>query len=1231
MLPREMKCGVQPMKRTAANFFQENSRIIGGEDAEEGGQPWTVSLQYRSGHICGGSIVGTTEVVTAAHCVYFLSSQVRHLTVVAGEYDRTAVDAEQQNISVSSIKVHPKYRLDGSMSYDVALIYLSQPITMGSEVQPICLPQLGEKVDIGTLCVSSGWGRVGENVELSDVLQVVTLPILDTKICGSVLDSMGLPALRDSMLCAGFPDGGKDACQGDSGGPLVCQRRSGTWFLAGTTSWGVGCGRVWGKSATSSEALGSPAIFARISAVLDFLRNSTADSGCSSEPQMIVDTNGVIKYPLDATSNYSSNSLCRWTVTVPEQEIIQIQFIRMNIEDHVTCVLDSLTFSVKQKMIRKVCGTTLPSPILIQSKEVTVTFFSDATINGGGFELKFLALPASSVQEWPVCGVSLERAVRGVSLERAVRGVSLQRAVRGVSLERAVRGVSLQWAVRGVSLERAACSGCGSVALLKKEEKIYTRNYPGLYPSSTTCRWVIEAPKGQIVQLLFLDFAVEFQEECLYDRVSVYGDRDQKHLIVTLCGFSVTQPVYSPGNIMVVVFKSDAENNFYGFKATFNFLYPEEIKPRASPSLLHVPDLKRITKSVCGVAPLSAQWLLNRIIGGEEACPNCWPWHVVLMIKGSFECSGAILSPDWVLTAAHCLLSSDTSLYVIIAGIHDRFLNKSSEQRRNVLTIAAHENFNPLTYEYDVGLLRVKEPFTFNDFVRPVCLPRKDEPIEPSSLCVVTGWGNTEEVGKLSRRLQQLQVPILNSKVCNTTYYPRMISKHMICAGFPDTGGKDTCKGDSGGPLVCLNTDNSYVVDGIVSWGVGCARAKKPGVYTRIRSFLSWIKDTQQGRRNQISGQLTLPEGLRNLRLGIAPSAGCPSLQVLPAWSGDLKSSGYPITYMNGLDCWWTLDSSSDHRIQIFIIDLYLKESPNCTWDALNIYDGASNRTHLLGSLCGNVSNLTLQSSGSHLTLHFHTDESVTGRRFHLHYSDVPAETLRAQETDRENGNCGRSLIDPMPRGAPITIPETVTHERGTGRMVGGHAATWMSWPWIASIQNKNGKHYCGAIIISERWLVTAAHCRFIVGSDQVFVGVTDLSQPERTEAFVKRTFTHDLYDTEFIPPEYDLRLLELETPLALGSQFPKILQQARVPLVSKEECLKFWDQDITEGNLCAGAAGASSCLGDSGGPLICKVKNKYELVGIVSWGSNICDPDTPAVYTSLAKYRDWIEQQTGV
>ncbi|XP_069807122.1 ovochymase-1 [Dendropsophus ebraccatus] len=1490
--------------------MQSNSRIVGGVDTPIGGQPWTVSIKLYGRHTCGGSIVERDLVVTAAHCVYpVLRNRIKHLVVVAGEYDQGSEDPEQQDIPVSDVKLHPKYKHDGSMVYDIALVYLQKPIILGSRVQRVCLPQEGEKIEQGTLCVTSGWGKLHESGEMSPILQEVTLPILDDETCRLALASIGLPAFHKSMLCAGFPDGGKDACQGDSGGPLVCRRRrSNTWVLFGSTSWGAGCGRAWGVSTTDNAGLGSPAIFAKASALVDIFRNVTSDSesncpntascghnlycalsyfimsimydrviyftwikltilyltgGCRASPLVIVAKNGFIKYPLNEKSNYSSNSLCRWMILSSADKIIKIQFISLDVEDHVRCAYDSLTFTANSKDVRKVCGSILPSPLIIRSSNVTVTFVSDGAVNGQGFHFKFSALSAESEKG----------------------------------------------------------SGCGSPAKLTEEGKIFTLNYPRLYPSNTACCWVIEAPEDHVIQLVFEDFALEYQEKCEYDRVVIYGDREESHQIVTLCGFSAAHQIFSPGNIMVIKFESDYENNYGGFMARFSFTYPDKmaVVPSIKASTAPNQEPKRIKTGVCGVAPLSPQWLLNRIVGGEEACPNCWPWQVAIMYRETFQCGGVILLPQWVLTAAHCLPSTDPSRYHVVAGIHDQLLKESSRQERAAHIIVPHKMYSPITNDYDIALIRLAEELIFNDVVRPVCLPSAEEPLKQTSLCVVTGWGSTEEDEQHFNRLQQLQVPILDNNICNSSYYPGVISERMFCAGFPDTGGKDSCQGDSGGPLVCPSSDKSHVLYGIVSWGVGCARPKKPGVYTRVRSFLSWIESTQQEVNKtlyedpnalmtpmHIKGEEFLPaacpndfvlddvvgsiaspgfphgyagglicswvisapsphslikiilkhlsieksancvtesltiyhekennsnliekmcgfppkpvtyetrgpmvrvvfisahqglysrigfhlqykifgEGVRDFmetdwrktstqescddvivtkENGVISSPGypaeypndlgcqwriiaprkkiirldidtlstekdetgcqdvlqvyqgigenkvllgsccgnisdyavksngsemtllfnsnsrvsmkgffsrysfwlqtdspktpedlsilnCPTLKYLKAGSLDVKSPGYPEAYLNGLDCWWNISSESGNKIELNLKDLMLEDSPNCTWDFLNIYDGASDETKLLVTLCGIKSNSTFSSSSGVLTLHFHTDVSVSGRGFHIHCNEENSssiQTMRSTEVvaDYEK-TCGMSLVDPMPETKSASVAEYFLDEKGRTRVVRGQTAAYNSWPWIVSVQNELGHPVCGAIIIHEKWLLTAAHCGYIVGTHRVFIGHID--RTNGIEAIVLKSYVHELYDDEKFPPDYDICLLELKFPVILGESvavmclpqkdeqfdrdscltagwgtmesrslvYPKLLQQAKVPLKSKEECMEYWDTDISERNVCGGAAGASSCSGDSGGPLICRSGNKYTLVGVVSWGSGMCETSFPAVYS---------------
>ncbi|KFV11314.1 Ovochymase-2, partial [Pterocles gutturalis] len=145
----------------------------------------------------------------------------------------------------------------------------------------------------------------------------------------------------------------------------------------------------------------------------------------------------------------------------------------------------------------------------------------------------------------------------------------------------------------------------------------------------------------------------------------------------------------------------------------------------------------------------------------------------------------------------------------------------------------------------DIALLQLDKPLEFNHYVRPVCLPAKEEVVQPSRVCVVTGWGAREGDREKGKKLHQLEVPILMLDTCQSYYInlPSKVTQRMICAGFPLEEGKDSCTGDSGGPLVCSSEDNSgfYTLHGITSWGLGCGRKNYPGVYTNVGVFVDWI------------------------------------------------------------------------------------------------------------------------------------------------------------------------------------------------------------------------------------------------------------------------------------------------------------------------------------------------------------------------------------------------------
>uniref|UniRef100_A0A4X2M648 trypsin n=1 Tax=Vombatus ursinus TaxID=29139 RepID=A0A4X2M648_VOMUR len=136
-------------------------------------------------------------------------------------------------------------------------------------------------------------------------------------------------------------------------------------------------------------------------------------------------------------------------------------------------------------------------------------------------------------------------------------------------------------------------------------------------------------------------------------------------------------------------------------------------------------------------------------------------------------------------------------------------------------------------------LIKLKTPAVINSYVAPILLPKScpTAGIE----CLVSGWGNTVTCPMSHTDypdlLQCLNVPILSDAQCKSSY-PGLITENMVCAGFLE-GGKDSCQGDSGGPVVCNGE-----LQGIVSWGDGCAQKDKPGVYTKVCKYLDWIKET---------------------------------------------------------------------------------------------------------------------------------------------------------------------------------------------------------------------------------------------------------------------------------------------------------------------------------------------------------------------------------------------------
>ncbi|XP_041808535.1 transmembrane protease serine 2 isoform X2 [Chelmon rostratus] len=236
----------------------------------------------------------------------------------------------------------------------------------------------------------------------------------------------------------------------------------------------------------------------------------------------------------------------------------------------------------------------------------------------------------------------------------------------------------------------------------------------------------------------------------------------------------------------------------------------------------------------------------SRIVGGTKAVNGAWPWQVSLQIYGQHICGGSIISPNWILSAAHCFqkMNANPRIWRVYSG--DVSLSKLSfGASKEVNKIIPHEAFDPKTNNNDIALLKLSEPLKFTRTVKPVCLPNADMDISAGNQAWITGWGTLRSSGPTPDRLNQAQVTIYSREICNRPYVlDGEVTETMICAGRLQ-GGVDTCQGDSGGPLV-VKQGNVWWLAGDTSWGIGCAFRNKPGVYGNVTYFINWIYEQMQ-------------------------------------------------------------------------------------------------------------------------------------------------------------------------------------------------------------------------------------------------------------------------------------------------------------------------------------------------------------------------------------------------
>ncbi|XP_059494481.1 uncharacterized protein LOC125452623 [Stegostoma tigrinum] len=667
--------------------------------------------------------------------------------------------------------------------------------------------------------------------------------------------------------------------------------------------------------------------------------------------------------------------------------------------------------------------------------------------------------------------------------------------------------------------------------------------------------------------------------------------------------------------------------------------------------------------------------ICTKIIGGHEVDPHSRPYMASIQMNKQHVCGGVLIARSWVLTAAHCEENWKYQDIQVILGAHS--LSKRQEEKQQVLKVKKYfpyPEFNWNRKENDIMLIQLANEAIMSEHVSILKLPKSPGDVKAGTKCSVAGWGTTNpEIRKPSDTLREVTLTVIARKRCNSEKYYNynpFITKTMLCAGDAK-GRKDSCQGDSGGPLICKISKfrKIYEYRGIVSAGDGCAKPKKPGIYTRLsEKYLNWINKVIAVRTHNKTFHNLLSSFRNGNSVYIRPCimAILENIGSQKFLNDNLRSLKVILSEIPGVTMSARFGQMSQFRVVLGAHSHSKKQKWKMT---INVKEAFPHPRFEMETTENDI--IKLQLNGK-----------VTPNKF-VNVLNPPNTGTDVKDGDICNApGCGlTSVVTEKVSDTLQQVNVTVVDRMLCAQVIQGVHCYVMENsmelflldvvvdnPESLVFTHDSQRHIIPGLrkqfdfeIFSDSLRIS---CIFKHHKVKAVLGIDILSKKKSAQIItVKEKFPHIRFDNK--TKENDIMLLQLQSEAKLnnyvkllplpkndldmgdgtvcsvaGWGWTKInsnvnsdhLKEVNVTIINRSKCNspKYYNKKplITMNMLCAGdkRGGKDACCGDSGGPLICKDVFR----GIVSYGKKCGLAKKPGIYTRLTKeYMKWIQKKT--